>query len=185
MIKELFAISNNPGEITLSGFTFMKDCTPDDFEVCLIVWNDGQISAGCWVTDSAGKGIFRQGRNGVIDAESILAWLPLEGSLYIEKNIWWNPEYHLIAEFIECFRVFAKDGDASLVFEYTGGSVEKVFFHMDAITGNIAEIDVKGYEDIKIITNCLKDWYANYKDELADGYKSGKYNVLSNYGEFE
>ena len=46
MIKELFAISNNPGEIMLSGFTFMKDCTPDDFEVCLIVWNDGQIRAG-------------------------------------------------------------------------------------------------------------------------------------------
>lgn len=140
MIKELFAISNNPGEITLSGITFMKDCTPDDVEVCLIVWNDGQISAGCWVTDSAGKGIFRQGRNGTIDAESILAWLPLEGKLYIERNIWWDPEYHLIADFYECFRVFAKDGDASLVFEYTGGE-EKMIFHMNACTGEIPELN--------------------------------------------
>ena len=31
------AISKNPGEITLKGFTFMKDKLPNDFEVCLIV----------------------------------------------------------------------------------------------------------------------------------------------------
>ena len=30
------AISKNPGEITLKGFTFMKDKLPNDFEVCLI-----------------------------------------------------------------------------------------------------------------------------------------------------
>ena len=33
MMNVLRAISNSPGEITLSGFTFMKDRTPDDYEV--------------------------------------------------------------------------------------------------------------------------------------------------------
>lgn len=184
MIKELFAISNNPGEITLSGITFMKDCTPDDFEVCLIVWNDGQISAGCWVTDSAGKGIFRQGRNGTIDAESILAWLPLEGKLYIERNIWWDPEYHLIADFYECFRVFAKDGDASLVFEYTGGE-EKMIFHMNACTGEIPELNKMGYEDLSYIMNTINEWYEVFKSELIKCLTSGRYEELPQMGDFD
>lgn len=184
MIKEICAISNNPGEITLSGFTFMKDRTPDDFEVCLIVWNDGQISAGCWITDSVGKGIFRQGRNGTIDAESILAWLPLEGKLYIEKNIWWDPEYHLIADFLECFQVFAKDGDASLVFEYTGGE-EKMTFHMNASTGEIPELNKDGYEDLSYVMNTINEWYEVFKPELLKGLTSGRYEELPQMGDFD
>ena len=86
MIKELSAISYKD-EITLSGFMFMKDQTPDDYEVCLIVLNDGRVSAGCWITDGVGGGIFRLGRNGAIDGERIVAWLPLEGKLYIENNV--------------------------------------------------------------------------------------------------
>ena len=46
--KGIVAISKNPGEITLKGFTFMKDKLPDDFEVCLIVENSGHLSAACW-----------------------------------------------------------------------------------------------------------------------------------------
>lgn len=35
--NEVFAISHHPGEVTLKGFSFIKDKLPDDFEVCLIV----------------------------------------------------------------------------------------------------------------------------------------------------
>lgn len=184
MIKESCAISNNPGEITLSGFTFMKDRTPDDFEVCLVVWNDGMISAGCWTIDSNGNGVFRQGRNGIIDAECILAWLPLEGTLKIEKNIWWNPEYHLIAEFLECMRVFAKDGDASLVLEYIGGE-EKMTFHMNASTGEIPELNKVGYEDLSYIRNTINEWYGLFKPELLKGLTSGRYEELPQMGDFD
>lgn len=183
MIKEQYAVSNKPGEITLSGFTFMKDRTPDDFEVCLIVENMGGLSAGCWFTDSNGNGAFRQGRNGIIDAEYVLAWFPLEEGLSIETNIWWNPEYHLIAEFYECFRVFAKDGDASLVFEYTGGK-EKMMFHLNAGTGEIPELNKEGYEDLPYIMIVLDKWYEAFKPELLNGLISGQYKALPRMGDF-
>lgn len=59
------AISKNPGEITLKGFTFMKDKLPNDFEVCLIVENSGHLSAACWYpglwsTEGGKPGSFRQ-----------------------------------------------------------------------------------------------------------------------------
>lgn len=49
-INEAFAISNKPGEITLTGFHFIKDMLPQDFEVCLIIEKNGHLSAGCWDT---------------------------------------------------------------------------------------------------------------------------------------
>lgn len=45
-----FAVSNKPGEITLTGFYFIKDMLPHDFEVCLIIEKNGHLSAGCWDT---------------------------------------------------------------------------------------------------------------------------------------
>ena len=35
--NEVFAISNNPGEVTLKGFSFIKDKLPDEFEISLII----------------------------------------------------------------------------------------------------------------------------------------------------
>ena len=68
MIKrtsEVFAISNKPGEITLTGFRFIKDMLPQDFEVCIIIEKNGQLSAGCWdtglwSTENGKAGSFRQ-----------------------------------------------------------------------------------------------------------------------------
>lgn len=51
-INEAFAISNKPGKITLTGFHFIKDMLPHDFEVCLIIEKNGHLSAGCWNTGS-------------------------------------------------------------------------------------------------------------------------------------
>ena len=31
----------------------------------------------------------------------------------------------------------------------------------------------------------LREWYIHYKGELINAYNGGKYNVLSNNGEFE
>ena len=82
--NEVFAISNKPGEVTLKGFNYIKDKLPDDFEVCLIVEKDGHLSAGCWDTGvwstNHGKipGSFRQSRGGVLEFDSVLAWLPIE-----------------------------------------------------------------------------------------------------------
>ena len=81
--NEVLAISNKPGEVTLKGFTYIKDRFPDDFEVCLIVEKDGHLSAGCWdvglwSTENGKPGSFRQGRGGVIEADDVLAWLPIE-----------------------------------------------------------------------------------------------------------
>ena len=147
------AISKNPGEITLKGFTFMKDKLPDDFEVCLIVENSGHLSAACWYpglwpTEGEKPGSFRQSRGGIISPEYVLAWLPIEHTS-IEKNIWWDPDYKLIAEFWDCLRVFAKNGDPILIFEYTGGAEERALFHMDVKTGEIVGSKETGYEDVK------------------------------------
>ena len=35
--NEVLARSNHLGEVTLKGFTFIKDKLPDDFAVCLII----------------------------------------------------------------------------------------------------------------------------------------------------
>ena len=181
------AISKNPGEITLKGFTFMKDKLPNDFEVCLIVENSGHLSAACWYpglwsTEGGKPGSFRQSRGGIISPEYVLAWLPIEHTS-IEKNIWWDPDYKLIAEFWECLRVFAKNGDPILIFEYTSGAEERVLFHMDVKTGEIVESKETGYEDVKMIVSVLGKWYKAFKGELLEGFTTRNYKTLSNNGD--
>ena len=77
-INEAFAISNKPGEITLTGFHFIKDMLPQDFEVCLIIEKNGHLSAGCWdtrlwSTENENAGSFRQSRGGVNEIDNVLA----------------------------------------------------------------------------------------------------------------
>ena len=71
--------------VTLTGFKYIKDGDyPDDFEVCLVILEDGGLSAGCWDTGlystQGGKkpGAFRQSRGGVIDVEYVKAWTTIE-----------------------------------------------------------------------------------------------------------
>ena len=49
-INRVFAESHETGELTLKGFSYIKDTLPDDFEVCLIIEKNGHLSAGCWDT---------------------------------------------------------------------------------------------------------------------------------------
>ena len=145
--NEVFAISNKPGEVTLKGFNYIKDRLPHDFEVCLIVEKDGHLSAGCWDTGvwstDHGKipGSFRQSRGGVLEFDSVLAWLPIEKTEIDIKELWWNPEYRLISIIYDSIMVFAKDADDYLTMEYYGGDKGKIIFHMDVQTGNILETD--------------------------------------------
>ena len=94
--NEIFAVSNKPGEVTLKGFNYIKDKLPDDFEVCLIVGKDGHLSGGCWDTGvwstDHGKipGSFRQSRGGVLEFDSVLAWLPIEKTEIDIKELWWK-----------------------------------------------------------------------------------------------
>ena len=95
MSDKVFAVSKSPGEITLKGFTFIKDKLPDDFEVCLIVEQDGHLSAGCWDTGLQSRengilGCFRQSRGGVIDIDDVLAWLLIEKTAIDIKGLWWS-----------------------------------------------------------------------------------------------
>ena len=90
--NEVFAVSHHPGEVTLKGFSFIQEKLPDEFEVCLIVEKNGNLSAGCWdtgvqSTENGKPGCFRQSRGGVIDADYVLAWLPIEETA-IDGGIW-------------------------------------------------------------------------------------------------
>lgn len=110
-----------------------------------------------------------------------MAWFPLE-RVFIEKNIEWDPEYHLVTEFYG-LRVYAKDTESILTFEYTGGN-EKMVFHMDINTGNILENEnMIGYEDLKYIRHTVEHWYDSFKDKLLDDYRNGGYNILLDYEE--
>lgn len=70
--------------ISLTDFHYIADGEiPDDFEVCLLVLNNGSLSAGCWDTGYLSKkdgkpGCFRQSRGGVIDIDYVNAWLYIE-----------------------------------------------------------------------------------------------------------
>ena len=91
--NEVFATSNYLGEITLKGFSFIKDKLPDDFEVCLLVLKDGRLSAGCWdtgmwSTENGKPGCFRQSRGGVIEVDYVLAWLPIEETSIDVNSLW-------------------------------------------------------------------------------------------------
>lgn len=158
--NEVFAISNKPGEVTLKGFNYIKDRFPNDFEVCLIVEKDGHLSAGCWDTGlwstDHGKipGSFRQSRGGVLEFDSVLAWLPIEKTEIDIKELWWNPEYRLVSIIYDSIMVFAKDTDNYLTMEYYGGNEGKIIFYMDVQTGNILENDKNRKEEIYY----LRDW---------------------------
>lgn len=180
---EVLAISNKPGEVTLKGFTYIKERLPDDFEVCIIVDKDGRLSAGSWdtglwSTENGKPGCFRQGRGGVIESEGVLAWLPIEEASINIKGLWWNPEYRLIAAFLDCVMVFAKDADDCLIIEYSGGAEEKVIFHMDVKTGNILAIDKNGRDEIPYLQRTFRAWYDDVKEKLLEDYYSGRYTVL-------
>jgi hypothetical protein len=180
---EVLAISNKLGEVTLKGFTYMKDRLPDDFEVCLIVEKDGRLSAGSWdtglwSTENGEPGCFRQGRGGVIESDGVLAWLPIEEAAINIKGLWWNPEYRLISAFLDCVLVFAKDADDCLIIEYSGGAEEKVIFHMDVKTGNILAIDKNGRDEIPYLQRTFRAWYDDVKEKLLEDYYSGRYTVL-------
>jgi len=71
-------------EITLKGFQFREDgILPDDFEVYLLILNDGSLSAACWDTglyarQGGAPGCFRQSRGMIIDFDYVKAWLRIE-----------------------------------------------------------------------------------------------------------
>ena len=181
--NEVLAVSNHPREVTLKGFTFIKDRIPDDFEVCLIVEKGGNLSVGCWdtglrSTENGKLGCFRQSRGGVIDADDVLAWLPIEATAIDVNGLWWNPEFHLISVFLDCFMVFAKDADNCLIFEYSGGGDEKVIFQMDVRTGNILEIEKDGRDKIYYLQSTLQAWYDDFKEKLLEDYHNGRYTIL-------
>ena len=78
---------------------------------------------------------------GVLEFDSVLAWLPIEKTEIDIKELWWNPEYRLISIIYDSIMVFAKDADDYLTMEYYGGDKGKIIFHMDVQTGNILETD--------------------------------------------
>ena len=79
-------------EITLRGFQYRENgVLPNDFEVYLLVLNDGSLSAGCWDTglyarQDGALGCFRQSRGMSIDFNSVKAWLRLEDK-HIEQEL--------------------------------------------------------------------------------------------------
>ena len=93
---EVNATSDDQRQVTLSGFTFITDKLPDDFEVCLVIETDGHLRAGCWdtgtrYTQDGAPGVFRQSRGGVLEVGDVLAWLPIEqASIDINKVCWKN-----------------------------------------------------------------------------------------------
>ena len=182
--NEVFAISNKPGEVTLKGFNYIKDRFPNDFEVCLIVEKDGHLSAGCWDTGlwstDHGKipGSFRQSRGGVLEFDSVLAWLPIEKTEIDIKELWWNPEYRLISIIYDSIMVFAKDVDDYLTMEYYGGDKGKIIFHMDVQTGNILETDKNEKNEIYYLQSTLRAWYNDMREKLLEGYQNGKFTIL-------
>ena len=98
---------NEERKIILSGFTFMKGEKPGEFEVCVIVEKDGHLSAGCWM-----NGVFRQGRGGVIDADNVLAWLPIEKVSIDINSYGWNPAMQLVARycgFNDWYKTYSKE----------------------------------------------------------------------------
>lgn len=50
MNKIISAVSNKPGELTLSSLTPMKDKLLDVFEICIIVEKTDHLSARGWAT---------------------------------------------------------------------------------------------------------------------------------------
>lgn len=187
--NEVFAISNKPGEVTLKGFNYIKDRLPNNFEVCLIVEKDGHLSDGCWDaglrSTDYGKipGSFRQSRGGVLEFDSVLAWLPIEKTEIDIKELWWNPEYRLISIIYDSIMVFAKDTDNYLTMEYYGGNEGKISFYMDVQTGNILENDKNRKEEIYYLQSTLRAWYSDMREKLLEGYQNGRFTILPEWDE--
>ena len=155
----------------------------------MIVEKDGHLSAGCWNTGvwstDHGKisGSFRQSRGGVLEFDSVLAWLPIEKTEIDIKELWWNPEYRLISIIYDSIMVFAKDADDYLTMEYYGGDKEKIIFYMDVQTGNILESDKNGKDEIYYLQSTLRDWYNDMREKLLEGYQNGKFTILPEWDE--
>lgn len=177
MCNRVSACTKNSKEVMLSGFTFMKDREPEEFEVCVIVERTGHLSAGCWLKGES-AGVFRQGRGGIIGSEHVVAWFPIEEANIDVNNYDWNPMFRLIAEFYGV-KVFASDKDSVITLDYIGGKDEMVI-HMDVTNGQIIEND-SDFEDIKYIKTTLMDWYGTYRDELVECYRNGRYYRLPDY----
>ncbi len=173
--KEISAFSDGAGNVTLSGFTFLINKRPEEFEVCLLIKKSGYLSAGCWLTSSLyPDGRFLQGHSGFIEATDVLAWIPIEKASTDINRMCWNPAYHPIAFFADCFTVYAKDNDPRLVIEYTGGAEEVVLIYLDVITGKI-DGDSCDFKET------LRAFYTDNKERLVKDYYNGKYNVLPNW----
>ena len=129
-----------------------KWCT--DFTYLFLM--DGSKRYDCTIIDphdrrstDHGKipGSFIQSRGGVLEFDSVLAWLPIEKTEIDIKELWWNPEYRLISIIYDSIMVFAKDTDNYLTMEYYGGNEGKIIFYMDVQTGNILENDKNRKEE--------------------------------------
>ena len=180
--NEVRAISDDFQTVSLTGFTFIADRLPNDCEVCLIVETDGHLSAACWDTGTkwtqdGEPGVFHQSRGGVLYVSDVLAWLPIEETTIDISKVCWNPEYHLISRFLDCFAVYAKDADACIIIEYSGGDEVRAIFRMDVQTGDVFEIE----NIINYPHNVLSGWYRDNRDQLLGDYRKGKYTVLPNW----
>ena len=169
------ALSDGAGKVTLSGFTFLMDQQPEEFEVCLLIKKTGYLSAGCWLTSSLyPDGRFLQGHSGFVEATDVLAWMPIEKTSTDLNRMCWNPDYRSIASFLDCFIVYAKNTDPTLIIEYSGGEEKVVLINMDVTTG---ELD----GDSQDVQETLKAWYNDNKVKLIKDYYSGSYKVLPNW----
>ena len=94
----------------------------------MIVEKNGKLSAGCWdagdTTENGKLGYFRQSRGGY-RCRLCIGVVTDRGNGIDVKGLWWNSEYRTISVFQDCVRVFAKDGDNCLIFEYSGENDEK------------------------------------------------------------
>ena len=56
---------------------------PEEFEVYVVIMEDGSLSAGCWdegsyYTEQGLPGCFAQSRGGSIKLSEVKAWIPIE-----------------------------------------------------------------------------------------------------------
>lgn len=127
----------------------------------MIVEKDGHLSAGCWDTGvwstDHGKipGSFRQSRGGVLEFDSVLAWLPIEKTEIDIKELWWNPEYRLISIIYDSIMVFAKDTDNYLTMPKS------------IIVISDMEIDYCGSDDWSFYEN-MKKQFSDYGYEIPN-----------------
>ena len=120
---------------------------------------------------------------GVLEFDSVLAWLPIEKTEIDIKELWWNPEYRLISIIYDSIMVFAKDTDNYLTMEYYGGNEGKIIFYMDVQTGNILEIDKNEKNEIYYLQSTLRAWYSDMREKLLEGYQNGKFTILPEWDE--